>query len=80
MKKSSYMTRALQAKDPRFAAILGKLGYERADLRSSSVPVAAKDDLSAARSEYHQVIGKRAYHAWTLDELREKIAAAKAQG
>lgn len=28
MKSNSYMTRALQAKDPRFARILGKLGYQ----------------------------------------------------
>lgn len=27
MKSQSYMTRALQARDPRFARILGRLGY-----------------------------------------------------
>jgi ribosome-binding protein aMBF1 (putative translation factor) len=32
MKKSSYMTRAMRAGDPRFARVLGKLGYERADM------------------------------------------------
>jgi hypothetical protein len=30
MKTSSYMTRALKAKDPRYARILGRLGYEAA--------------------------------------------------
>lgn len=32
MKKSSYMTRAMQARDPRYARVLSKLGYERADM------------------------------------------------
>lgn len=32
MKKSSYMTRAMQARDPRFARVLSRLGYERTDL------------------------------------------------
>lgn len=32
MKKSSYMTRALNAGDPRFARVLGKLGYDRNDV------------------------------------------------
>jgi hypothetical protein len=32
MKKSSYMTRAMQARDPRYARVLSSLGYERADL------------------------------------------------
>jgi hypothetical protein len=32
MKRSTYMTRALKAHDPRFARVLGKLGYERSDM------------------------------------------------
>lgn len=32
MKKSSYMTRALKARDPRFARVLSRLGYERTDM------------------------------------------------
>ncbi|MBB3020651.1 hypothetical protein FHR70_003737 [Microvirga lupini] len=31
MKKSSYMTRAMKARDPRYARILSDLGYERTD-------------------------------------------------
>ena len=32
MKKSTYMDRAMTARDPRYAKILGKLGYERRDM------------------------------------------------
>lgn len=32
MKSGSYMTRALKARDPRFAQVLTRLGYGRADL------------------------------------------------
>lgn len=32
MKSESYMTRALKAHDPRFAKVLSRLGYGRADL------------------------------------------------
>jgi len=32
MKSHSYMTRAMRARDPRFARILGKLGYDRRDM------------------------------------------------
>lgn len=35
MKSQSYMTRALRARDPRFANILGKLGYERSDMTAA---------------------------------------------
>lgn len=35
-KNSKYMTRALKSRDPRFANILDKLGYERTDMISES--------------------------------------------
>jgi hypothetical protein len=73
MKSNSYMTRALQASDPRYAQVLGKLGYDRADIQAAPV-----DDLKAARDEYEAVIGKRAYHAWDAATLRAKIAEHKA--
>ena len=77
MKKSTYMTRALKSHDPRFARILGKLGYERRDLVAAE-PVADDDDLAALRAEYQDVVGKKAYHGWSADELRAKIAEATA--
>ncbi len=33
-KNSKYMTRALKSRDPRFAKVLGKLGYDRRDMVS----------------------------------------------
>ena len=77
MKKSSYMDRALKSRDPRFARILGKLGYERRDMVASD-PVADDDDLAALRAEYQDVVGKKAFHGWDSDTLRDKIAEAKA--
>ena len=78
MKKSTYMDRALKSRDPRFARILGKLGYERRDMVAAE-PV-ADDEITALRAEYQDVVGKKAYHGWSADELRAKIAEAKEEG
>lgn len=76
-KHSGYMTRALQAQDPRFARILGKLGHTSAEVRGTEAePVV--DDLVALRDEYFLAAGKRAFHGWDAAALREKIAATKA--
>lgn len=80
MKKSTYMDRALKSRDPRFARILGGLGYERRDLVAAEPYDDDTDDLGALRAEYQEAVGKRAYHGWSADELREKIAAAGAEG
>lgn len=46
MKRSSYMTRALRFSDPRYARILGKLGYSRSDMVADDVAVEpARDPL-----------------------------------
>lgn len=79
MKKSGYMDRAMRAADPRFARILGKLGYQRSDMTAAKVEEAEADELDTLRDEYKEAVGKRAYHGWDADELREKIAAAKAE-
>lgn len=76
----SYMTRALKARDPRFARVLGKLGYNRADVQADMAPPTPKpDEITMVRAEYERVVGKKAYHGWKADQLREKIAAAKAK-
>jgi hypothetical protein len=90
MKKSSYMTRAMTASDPRFARVLGKLGYARADVVAGAEagdPLdhdgdgqngGSKDpELDALRAEYHETVGKRAYHGWDVDTIKNKIAEAK---
>lgn len=79
MKKSGYMDRAMRAADPRFARILGKLGYQRSDMEAVKAQEAEADAMDALRAEYQDVVGKRAYHGWSAEELRDKIAAAKAE-
>ena len=76
MKKSGYMDRAMRVADPRFARILGKLGYQRTDMTAAKAEEAEADELDALRDEYKEAVGKRAYHGWDADTLREKIAEA----
>lgn len=87
MKSNSYMDRALKARDPRYARILSKLGYERRDMVAAPAPAPAPvavepsaDDMAALRVEYQAVIGKRPFLGWDAGTLREKIAAAKGEG
>ena len=75
MKTSTYMDRALKSRDPRFARILGKLGYERRDMVAAE-PVAEDDEITALRAEYQDVVGKKAFHGWDAGTLRDKIAEA----
>ena len=77
MKSLSYMDRALRAQDPRYARILGKLGYGRRDMRSGQ-PVDPEEEIKALREEYQDVVGKRPYHGWDAETLKAKIAEAKA--
>ena len=37
MKSISYMERAMRSRDPRYARVLGKLGYGRRDMRATEV-------------------------------------------
>lgn len=71
-KHSGYMDRAMKSRDPRFARILGKMGYERRDM----VAEPEVDALAVLRDEYQRVLGKRAFHGWDEDTLRAKIAEA----
>lgn len=72
MKNSGYMDRALRASDPRFARVLGKLGYQRSDMAAQAE--IQQDELTSLRAEYQRLYEKRAYHAWDADELRARIA------
>ena len=90
MKSQSYMTRALQARDPRFATILGKLGYDRRDVvaeapkdgrkskAATPTPPAATDALPALRRQYQEVVGKRPFNGWDAEILKAKIEEARA--
>lgn len=93
MKSHSYMTRALRARDPRFANILGKLGYDRRDMsvaetgdpldhdqdgrKGGSLKPEATAQLTALRAEYQEKAGKRPFHGWDEDTLAAKIAELK---
>lgn len=62
----------------RYADILQKLGrgtYMTRDMQAQ----ARRDDeeLSALRVEYQEVVGKRPFHGWDADELRQRIAEAE---
>ena len=79
MKSNSYMDRALKAHDPRYARILGKLGYERSDMtpaEGSPEP----DELEAARAEFTRVTGRKPSQKWGIETLRKRTVAPKAKG
>lgn len=75
-KSNSYMDRAMRSADPRFARILGKLGYQRSDMAAKADAEKEEDELTELRSQYQEAVGKRAYHGWDAETLREKIAEA----
>lgn len=75
-KSNTYMDRAMRSADPRFARILGRLGYQRSDLAAATEAAEAEDELSDLRAQYQEAVGKRAYHGWDAAALREKIAEA----
>lgn len=75
MKSQTYMTRALQSRDPRYATILGRLGYAAPDRE----PAPAKElDVSALRVEYEEVFGKKPFMGWDAGTLAAKIAEKRA--
>lgn len=66
----------------RYAKILQGLKrgvYMTRDMRANpaSQGTDQNDDLSDLRAEYQEVVGKRAFHGWDAETLREKIAEAK---
>jgi ribosome-binding protein aMBF1 (putative translation factor) len=78
MKKSSYMTRAMKAHDPRYASILSKLGYARADSVSAAEKETVEaDGLTELRKMYQELVGKRAFNGWDAETLTQKITEAK---
>lgn len=77
--KNTYMNRALRHSDPRYARVLGKLGYATRHMEAVDATTPAKeDDLSDLRAQYQEIVGKRPYHGWGADELRSKIDEALA--
>lgn len=77
-----YATRQLRPGDeftasPRDARVLIAVGKAREAGPEPASPPAAKapDEITTLRAEYEAVVGRRAYHGWDADQLREKIAA-----
>jgi hypothetical protein len=68
MRSHSYMTRALKSRDPRFARLLGKLGYRD--------PTPAVDPLDVLRIEA-EAAGGKVDRRWGEARLREEIATAR---
>ena len=73
-KSNSYMDRAMRSADPRFARILGKLGYQRSDMVARAEK--EDDELAELRAQYQEAVGKRPYHGWAAEEIRSRIAQA----
>lgn len=77
--RQNYRTRALNARDPRFAKIADKLGYGTREIVAEAPAAPLGDEaLRAAREKYQEIVGKRAYHGWSADEINAKIAEASA--
>ena len=60
MKKTGYMDRAMRAADPRFARILGKLGYQRSDMTAAKVEEAEADERESGAETGDPLLGLRA--------------------
>jgi hypothetical protein len=80
MDRQNYMTRALQSRDPRFAQILGKLGYETREQapKEAKAPAPKADGIAELRKEYERVVGKKPFNGWDAKTLGEKIEAHQA--
>lgn len=76
MKHQSYFTRALKARDPRYARIFDKLGYSTTDLVASE---AAPLDIGQMRKLYEEVLGKKPFNGWDAETLSAKIAEKRAE-
>lgn len=74
----SYMTRALKARDPRFARILSKLGYS-APIVAVVEPALEHDrdepDIEGLRQEYEDLAGEPADKRWGAARLKSELAA-----
>ena len=73
---SSYMTRALRSRDPRYARVLRKMGYAEPTTAAADPAPSLEDEMRALREEYEAVMGRRPFMGWSRDVLLEKIAAA----
>lgn len=56
-------------------------GYMRRDMVAAPVkqskPEPQDDNLTALRAQYQKVVGKKAFHGWSAEEIEQKIAEHK---
>lgn len=87
--KNTYWTKALKSRDPRFAQVLSRLGYAtrhmQADIAAPVVAAPASEptpevgeELADLRAQYQEIVGKKPYYGWDVDELRKRINEALA--
>lgn len=60
-------------RDARVLQKLGKGTYLTRDLRAK-VRSDSEEELTALRAKYQEVVGKKAYHGWSAEDLTQKIA------
>ena len=71
---ADYYTRALKSRDPRYKTALDRMGY---NTRQMVADEPKAEDLTELRAAYADAVGKKAYHGWDADTLREKIKEAE---
>lgn len=79
MKHHSYFDRAMKAADRRYRRIFEKMGYGSVEAPGSS----ARDpdeNLDELRSKYQRTTGKKPFHGWDAETLRNKLAAFNGEG
>lgn len=76
MKHQDYYTRALKARDPRFARIFEKMGYSTTSMIAVE---AGPTDIQELRALYEQVVGKKPFNGWDSTTLTAKIAEKRAE-
>lgn len=76
MKHQGYYTRALKARDPRFARVFEKMGYGTTALQAASpIPIL---DINALRVDYEKAFGRKPFNGWSAEVLSAKIAEKRA--
>lgn len=74
--KSNYHDRMMSARDPRYAKIADRLGYNRRDMQAAPAAPAG-EDIAGVRAEYEKAVGKKPFNGWDIPTLKAKIAEAK---
>lgn len=81
---ASYADKALRSRDPRFARVLGQIGYLRRDMRAigstSNSPIpenGAGEGLEELRAAYQAIKGRAPGASWGADRLRRLIDEAQ---